>query len=83
MTPKDKLRGLYRKFNVTRADGKSAEGGKHFGCEYFVLDLTHDKHALAALRAYRDSCSSEFPQLARDLTAKIIESWEDGYDTQG
>lgn len=60
-------RGLYNKFRVERMDGSSNPGGKHDGCEYFVLDLTHDKHAKAALLAYADSCNTEYPLLAQDL----------------
>lgn len=60
-------RGLYRKFNVSRTDGSSESGGKHDGCNYFVLDVTHDKYAGAALRAYADSCVAEYPLLAADL----------------
>jgi hypothetical protein len=59
--------GLYHKFTVTRTDGTSAPGQKHDGCEYFVLDITHDPHAYAALRAYADSCQKEYPKLADDL----------------
>ncbi len=66
----DLTRGLYHKFNVERTDGSSEPGGKHHGCDYFILDLTHDKHAYAALRGYIDSCRSEFPALADDLTEK-------------
>jgi tRNA splicing endonuclease len=67
----DPKRGLYDKFTVLRNDGTSQQGGKHFGCEYFVLDLNHDKHARAAILAYADSCESDFPLLARDLRAKF------------
>jgi hypothetical protein len=67
----DETKGLYEKFDVRRTDGSSAPGGKHHGCEYFVLDLAHDKHATAALRAYADSCEAEFPLLAADLRAKL------------
>ena len=63
----DPTRGLYNKFEVRRVDGSSEPGGKHHWCEYFVLDLTHDKHAGAALLAYADSCEAEYPLLARDL----------------
>lgn len=63
----DKTRGLYRKFTVTRTDGSSAKGGKHDGCNYFVLDVTHDKHADAALLAYAASCEAEYPLLAQDV----------------
>jgi hypothetical protein len=67
----DTTRGLYQKFTVVRTDGSSAPGGKHEGCEYFVLDLTHDKHALPALRAYIQSCRAEYPLLAEDLGRKL------------
>jgi hypothetical protein len=67
MGERDKNRGLYGKYFVERTDGSSASGGKHHNCEYFVLDLTHDKHAPAALRAYAESCKDEYPQLAADL----------------
>lgn len=67
----DKTRGLYGKFYVSRVDGSGLPGGKHDGCDYFVLDLTHDKHAASALRAYADSCAAEYPLLAADLRAKL------------
>lgn len=63
-------RGLYQKFIVTRTDGRSAEGEKHHGCEYFVLDCDHDPHAPVALRAYAKSVESENPKLAADLIAQ-------------
>lgn len=70
--PIDKFKaGLYRKYDVHRTDGSDAPGGKHEQCCYFVLDLTHDKHALPALKAYAKSCSDEFPRLAADLLAIV------------
>lgn len=63
----DKTRGLYNKFRVTRTDGTSERGRKHDGCEYFVLDLTHDPHAAPALAAYIRSCEKDYPLLASDL----------------
>lgn len=69
----DRNWGLYRKFNVERTDGSSEPGGKHQGCEYFVLDLAHDKYAEPALRAYARHCEREYPLLARDLYAKANE----------
>ncbi|CAJ8845363.1 gp03 [Burkholderia pseudomallei] len=62
--------GLYRKFEVRRVDGSSEPGGKHHDCEYFVLDMTHDQHARAALRAYADACASTHPELSADLIAR-------------
>lgn len=67
----DKNRGLYEKFTVTRNDGSSEPGGKHHGCEYFVLDLTHDKHAAAALLACAHSCAAEYPLLASDILSLL------------
>jgi hypothetical protein len=70
----DKDRGLYQKFSsITRADGSSEPGGKHHGCSYFVLDLTHDQYAAAALHAYADACEQDFPALAADLR-RMVES---------
>lgn len=66
----DPNRGLYNKFFVERTDGKSTEGQKHHGCEYFVLDLNHDKYAPYALMMYSTMCASEYPMLADDLMEK-------------
>jgi hypothetical protein len=59
--------GVFRKFDVRRVDGSDEPGGKHYGCRYFVLDMDHDAHAPAALRAYADSCAGTHPQLAAEL----------------
>jgi len=63
--------GLYGKFNVTRTDGKDAPGGSHEHDQYFVLNLTTDKHSTPALIAYIESCESEYPALAADLRALV------------
>lgn len=63
--------GIYQKFNVTRTDGSDAPGGKHFGDEYFVLNLTTDKHTIPAIAAYAESCAADYPALAADLRTKI------------
>lgn len=59
--------GLFRKFVVMRVDGSSREGGKHHGCEYFVLDMRCDPFAVPALRAYAEACAETHPALADDL----------------
>ena len=59
--------GLYEKFIITRTDGQSLPGEKHQGCQYFVIDITHDKFAKVALLAYADACESGYPFLADDL----------------
>lgn len=70
----DQSEGLYRKFRVERTDGNGAiVGDKHRGCEYFVLDLTHDKFALPAILAYAEACGNEYPALAVDLYQKSHE----------
>lgn len=73
-----KTKGLYVKFNVSRMDGRDKPGGDRNGAEYFVLDLTHDKHARAALLAYAASCRYEYPALSRDLFAKCKDMPETG-----
>ena len=62
--------GLYKKFSVTRVDGSDAPGGKHENCDYFVLDLTHDKFALVAIRAYASACALKYPVLSEELKKK-------------
>ena len=68
----DKTRGLYDKYEeIRRTDGSSdSSDEKHYQCDYFVLDLTHDPHAWPALKAYADSCRADYPLLAADLDAK-------------
>lgn len=68
MNKQDK--GIYEKFTVRRTDGKDAPGEKHEGCDYFVLDLTHDPHAYTAIKAYAMSCKEAYPALAVDLLKK-------------
>jgi len=63
--------GLYRKFHIYRADGSSALGQKHDGCEYFVLDLTHDPYALETLAYYAKACKETHPFLYSDLMTKV------------
>ncbi len=69
----DKERGLYNKFRVTRTDERDAPGDRHWQCEYFVLDLTHDPHALPAIQAYANSCGADYPQLAVDILLRAGE----------
>lgn len=72
MTKKKQINGLYRKFNVTRTDGTDRPGGKHHGCEYFVLDLTHDPFAVHAIASYIIACRDQYPSLAHDLEEKLV-----------
>ena len=64
----DRTKGWYRKFNVSRTDGRDGPGQKHAECDYFVLDLHHDPHSVSALRAYADSCEKDgYMRLAKDI----------------
>ena len=67
-TGHDRDRGLYDKYRVERTDDRAH---LHVDCRYFVLDLTHDKFAPAAIAVYADACAEEFPALARDLRALL------------
>jgi len=70
--PTDKAKtGIYQKFVVVRVDGKDEPGGKHHDCEYFVMDLDHDKHAPAAMAAYAQSCKDEYPVLSSEILARF------------
>lgn len=64
----DRTRGLYEKYTVLRTDESDQPGRRHHGCELFVLDVTHDPHAVPALRAYAKSCRLDgYELLANDL----------------
>jgi hypothetical protein len=67
----DTTRGLYKKYNVMRADGSSEPGGKHEHCDYFVLDLVHDPYAMAALQAYAIACRRDYPDLSASLENRV------------
>jgi hypothetical protein len=71
----DPSRGIFGKFKIERTDGRSERGEKHYGCAYFVLDLSHDEHAKVVMQAYADSCRAEYPLLAKD-----IDRWVAGED---
>jgi hypothetical protein len=63
--------GLYHKYEVRRTDGTDQPGGRHDGCEYFVLDLTHDPAARDAALAYAARVRPTRPQLAADLVRLV------------
>ena len=65
--------GLYDKYKVVRTDGTSRTGGKNENARHFVLSIDSDPHALPALRAYINSCTTEYPALAEDLGRLVRE----------
>lgn len=67
--------GLYRKFTVQRTDGRDAPGGDREGAEYFVLDLTNDPFAKAAIAAYIEACASDggYDELVADLSERYLD----------
>lgn len=62
--------GVYRKFNVSRTDGRDLAGGDRHGAEYFVLDVTHDRFAKPALAAYAAACRGDYPSLSDDMVRR-------------
>lgn len=67
-------RGIHWKYDVKRADIRDQRpGDRHYGCDYFVLDLTHDPDALVAATAYAEACMESRPQLSADLLRKVAE----------
>lgn len=73
-------KGVYRKFEINRTDGRSGPGGKHYECRYFVLDLDHDPHVWAALRAYAKDCAESHPLLSADLEVTVDLREADGIE---
>ena len=65
-------KGRYKKFDVRRTDGRDSHSDKHYGCDYFVLDLTHDPHALTALMVYAIVCREDRPRLSNDICSKYF-----------
>ena len=66
-------RGWHKKYIVRRTDRSDFhQGGKHYGCEYFVLDITHDPHATVALLSYADACDFDKPALAEDIRKMVL-----------
>jgi hypothetical protein len=67
--------GMYNKFEVGRTDGRDKNPTDiHYQCDYFVLDMSHDRHAMPALIAYAKSIAGEKPMLAADLLGFVADS---------
>lgn len=69
----DKKPAAFDKYKVARADAKDSPGCRHHGCEYFVLDITHDPFAVPALKAYAEACENDEPELANNIRAKLAQ----------
>jgi hypothetical protein len=70
----DRDKGLIAKYSVRRTDGSDQLGGRHHGCRYFVLDLTHDPLARLAAERYAEYAERDgWLSLATDLRA-LVES---------
>lgn len=63
--------GLYQKYRVERVDGSDQPGGRHDGCRYFVLDLTHDPSARFAARIYAEDIEGARPRLSAELLDEL------------
>jgi hypothetical protein len=79
--PNNKAEGIIEKFfPPVRLDGTSAAGEKHDGCDYWILDLSHDRFALPALANYRYWVKlNGYDALAADLDVKIKEMQARGF----
>lgn len=70
-TPQDHARGLYPKYQITKADGRPVDPS----ATYFVLRLDgRDAHAIACRAAallYADLIERDLPLLARDLREQV------------
>lgn len=77
----EKSTGFYQKYNVSRTDGRSAPGEKHADCQYFVLDLTHDPFAVAALEAYLEALPNKPTAFSMDLD-QVIRDLKASHDTE-
>ncbi|MEH3142497.1 MAG: hypothetical protein PGN37_20460 [Mycobacterium kyogaense] len=66
-TDPDTQRGMYPKYRVEKINGKPVG-------QCFVLE-EHDPHAIAALRAYAESCADQFISLATDLSL-MADGWQ-------
>jgi hypothetical protein len=64
-TMDDKARGLYKKYEVSRVDGKPV-------LDCIVLEFT-DPRARVGLKAWADALAKDYPQLSKDVFAKIAE----------
>lgn len=85
-----KLAGAYQKYDIRRLDRKDAPGEKHEKCKLFVLDISHDKYALIALKAYAEACKLEYPALSADLLSilkghgpEVLPSKEEAFAVAG
>lgn len=66
-------KGLGRKYHVVRLDGRDKPDEHHHGCSLFVLDLTHDPAARAALIAYCAAARVARPALVQDLIDQYLQ----------
>ncbi len=70
--------GFGDKFEVRRTDGQSDPGGRHDGCVYFTLDLTHDPIAREVALEYAMKAAVQGrTRLALELAGKARELAEE------
>lgn len=66
--------GYYRKFNVSRVDGRDQPGGDRHGAKYLVLDMTFDPPSQVAALAYATAIEATHPALAADIRFWVNQS---------
>jgi len=68
----NKSTGWIQKYNIDRVDGTDGFGGKHCGCDLFVLDFTHDPIAMPAALEYAFLAFERgYCLLARDMVRRV------------
>lgn len=71
----DKTKGWIRKYIVRRSDDTDQPGGKHDGCDLFVMDLTHDPLAIIPMLEYAYNANiAGYKPLAREIVQKVTAS---------
>lgn len=67
--------GLFKKFNVSRADGKP----ERENAAYFVLDVANDPHAREAFYAYAESLQRNGTQAERIANQELAQDMFSAY----
>lgn len=68
--------GLFKKFNVSRVDGRDRPGGDKENAFYFVLDIANDPFARDALATYAYNCQYSNKELSENLYV-LLERYDD------
>ena len=68
----DQTRGLYRKFNVNRVDGRDQPGGDKANAEYLVLDYANDPFGWVCAAGYVTMVAETHRRMSLDLARRLL-----------